>query len=130
MVAIFECFRWSCTMYFGGYTFSLTTGAGSELLSRTGLMFSCLVIDEAAQCVELDTLVPLKYSQSKCVLVGDPQQLPATVLSETAKRYNYDQSLFQRYQVCVGRSHGGGTPSYVFRQQCPCQTFRPRCNID
>jgi hypothetical protein len=73
-----------------------------------GLSFSWVIIDEAAQCVELDTLIPLKYNCTKCVLVGDPQQLPATILSDTAKRFNYDQSLFQRYQVCcsLGKAYG------------------------
>ena len=30
------------------------------------------------------------------VMVGDPAQLPATVLSQTAKRQDYHQSLFKR----------------------------------
>ena len=43
--------------------------------------FSCVIVDEAAQCCELDILVPLQYGSSKLILVGDPEQLPATVLS-------------------------------------------------
>jgi hypothetical protein len=30
------------------------------------------------------------------IMVGDPAQLPATVLSQTAKRQDYHQSLFKR----------------------------------
>jgi hypothetical protein len=80
-----------------------------------GLSFSWVIIDEAAQCVELDTLIPLKYNCTKCVLVGDPQQLPATILSDTAKRFNYDQSLFQRYQVYVLLQPGQGARLRVTR---------------
>jgi len=41
-----------------------------------------MVIDEAAQAIELSSLIPLKYGCSKCVMVGDPQQLPPTVISQ------------------------------------------------
>ena len=74
-------------------------GSGTEILGSLGLDFSCVIIDEAAQCVELDALIPLKYNCIKAVLIGDPQQLPATVLSDRAKKFDYDQSLFARYQV-------------------------------
>lgn len=31
--------------------------------------------------------------------MGDPEQLPATVLSQTALQYGYDTSLFKRLQT-------------------------------
>lgn len=34
----------------------------------------------------------------RCILVGDPNQLPATVISQTATSFRYEQSLFQRLQ--------------------------------
>ena len=40
-----------------------------------------LVIDEAAQAIELSSLIPLRSSTTQCVMVGDPQQLPPTVIS-------------------------------------------------
>ncbi|RFU32526.1 hypothetical protein B7463_g3842, partial [Scytalidium lignicola] len=43
-------------------------------------------------------LIPLKYGCSKCILVGDPEQLPPTVLSRSAKSFGYEQSLFVRMQ--------------------------------
>ncbi|KAG7117158.1 Helicase SEN1 like protein [Verticillium longisporum] len=60
--------------------------------------FETVIIDEAAQCVELSALIPLKYGCTKCILVGDPKQLPPTVLSQSAARFGYDQSLFVRMQ--------------------------------
>lgn len=57
-----------------------------------------MVIDEAAQAVEVSTLIPLKYNCERLILVGDPKQLSATVFSRTAIKYNYDQSLFKRFQ--------------------------------
>eukprot|EP00501_MAST-03F_sp_TOSAG23-6_P002251 GSMAST32.ASY1.ANO1.2351.1 assembled CDS len=55
-----------------------------------------VVIDEAAQCVELECLIPLRFEAPHCVLIGDPRQLPATVLSQQAKKQGYGRSLFER----------------------------------
>lgn len=59
---------------------STLSGAGHELLSD--IEFEMVIIDEAAQSIELSSLIPLKYGCSRCVMVGDPQQLPPTVLSQ------------------------------------------------
>ncbi|KAI0147492.1 SEN1 N terminal-domain-containing protein [Xylariaceae sp. FL1272] len=74
------------------------SGSGHEMFKNLNVEFETVIIDEAAQCVELSALIPLKYGCSKCVLVGDPKQLPPTVLSQSAARYGYDQSLFVRMQ--------------------------------
>ena len=60
--------------------------------------FDTVLIDEAAQAVEMSTLIPLKYACRRLILVGDPNQLPATVFSDHAQKSNYEQSLFQRLQ--------------------------------
>eukprot|EP00510_Aplanochytrium_minuta_P000586 CAMPEP_0184015878 /NCGR_PEP_ID=MMETSP0954-20121128/6602_1 /TAXON_ID=627963 /ORGANISM="Aplanochytrium sp, Strain PBS07" /LENGTH=355 /DNA_ID=CAMNT_0026296805 /DNA_START=51 /DNA_END=1118 /DNA_ORIENTATION=- len=58
--------------------------------------FDVVVIDEAAQSVEPSCLIPLQYGCEHCILIGDPMQLPATVLSFDAQRSKYSQSLFDR----------------------------------
>eukprot|EP00939_MAST-03C_sp_MAST-3C-sp1_P000369 g369.t1 len=76
----------------------LPRGASSDLpISVCG--FDLVVVDEACQATEPSTLVAMSHlrdMESKLVLVGDPQQLPATVLSTHAKRYGLDVSLFER----------------------------------
>lgn len=87
------------------------------------VMFSACIVDEAAQALESATLVPgsgcclhrhvvsidpltrrlipfslLHWSVGKLVLVGDPQQLPSTVMSQVAQQRNLTQSLFERLQ--------------------------------
>ena len=62
--------------------------------------FSTLIVDEAAQAVELSTLIPLSLGVRRCILVGDPQQLPATVLAKREDLGNYERSLFERLQTC------------------------------
>lgn len=72
---------------------------------RASCAFETVIVDEAAQSVELATLIPLRYDCRQCVLVGDPQQLPATVFSRAAVRSGYDRSLFRRLQRCGMRVH-------------------------
>lgn len=90
------------------------TLSGSGHHSLTPFTFETVIIDEAAQSVELSSLIPLKYGTTQVILVGgelmfissstgllayfvtDPQQLAPTVLSKTATRFDYNQSLFVR----------------------------------
>ncbi|CAG5093618.1 Similar to SETX: Probable helicase senataxin (Homo sapiens), partial [Cotesia congregata] len=64
--------------------------------NRSSKKISVCIVDEATQSTEPETLIPLMLGVLKLVLVGDPQQLPATVLSSRAKELNYDKSLFSR----------------------------------
>eukprot|EP00050_Salpingoeca_kvevrii_P022771 m.131797 g.131797 ORF g.131797 m.131797 type:complete len:1494 (-) comp9820_c1_seq1:59-4540(-) len=57
-----------------------------------------VIIDEAAQCSEPDVLVPLQYGCSRLVLVGDPQQLQATVLSMKCAEAGLKRPMFARVQ--------------------------------
>lgn len=75
------------------------SGSGHEMFQGLNIEFETVVIDEAAQSIELSALIPLKYGCSKCILVGDPKQLPPTVLSREAARFQYEQSLFVRMQT-------------------------------
>ncbi|KAJ2787502.1 DEAD-box type RNA helicase, partial [Coemansia helicoidea] len=74
------------------------SGSGHEALLSLECEYHTVIIDEAAQSVELACLIPLKYGCKRCILVGDPNQLPPTVLSRAAERCGYNQSLFVRVQ--------------------------------
>ena len=74
------------------------SGSGHEMFQGLSIEFETVIVDEAAQCVEMSALIPLKYGCAKCVLVGDPKQLPPTVFSKEAARFQYEQSLFVRMQ--------------------------------
>ena len=74
------------------------SGSGHEIFHGLNIEFETVIIDEAAQSIELSALIPLKYGCSKCILVGDPKQLPPTVLSREAARFQYEQSLFARME--------------------------------
>lgn len=77
---------------------STLSGSGHDYMSQLPFDFETVVIDEACQCAEPASLIPLRYNATQCILVGDPLQLPPTVLSQAASKAGYDQSLFVRMQ--------------------------------
>lgn len=74
------------------------SASGHDVISRIDGDFEMVIIDEACQAIELSALIPLQYGCKRAVLVGDPNQLPPTVISQTAVTFAYEQSLFQRLQ--------------------------------
>lgn len=84
--------------------------SGSGMFARMTRKFDVVVVDEAAQAVEPSTLVPLCYGATQAFLVGDPKQLPATVLSSAATHKGYTRSLFKRFEEC-------GYPVHLLKTQ-------------
>lgn len=121
--------------------FTTLSSAGVAALDASS-RYDVLVVDEAAQAVELSTIIPMKYvarlpfaslvvlflrpaltkmccmhsllvtrfGSRQCVLVGDPQQLSATVFSRTSGQSLYERSLFERLESC-------GHPVHMLRTQ-------------
>ncbi|XP_071796119.1 DNA-binding protein SMUBP-2-like [Asterias amurensis] len=57
--------------------------------------FDVVVIDECAQAVEASCWIPLMYAP-RCILAGDHQQLPPTILSDKAASDGLAVSLMER----------------------------------
>ncbi|ETV98167.1 hypothetical protein, variant 2 [Aphanomyces invadans] len=89
--------------------FTTLSSAGHRALDDS-TRYDILVIDEAAQAVELSTIIPMRFGSRQCVLVGDPQQLSATVFSRTSAQSLYERSLFERLESC-------GHPVHMLRTQ-------------
>ncbi|EQC25552.1 hypothetical protein SDRG_16570 [Saprolegnia diclina VS20] len=89
--------------------FTTLSSAGHRALDDSN-RYDILVIDEAAQAVELSTIIPMRFGSKQCVLVGDPQQLSATVFSRTSAQSLYERSLFERLESC-------GHPVHMLRTQ-------------
>jgi senataxin len=55
-------------------------------MSENSCIHVCMSVNmfifQATQAIELETLIPLQYGVTKLILVGDPEQLPPTVLSQ------------------------------------------------
>ncbi|RMZ52696.1 hypothetical protein APUTEX25_000815 [Auxenochlorella protothecoides] len=69
-------------------------------LAAAQVPFRTVLIDEAGQASEIAALQPLGFGAERVVLVGDPQQLPATILSELGREMEMERSLFERLQRC------------------------------
>nr|XP_058927370.1 probable helicase senataxin isoform X2 [Kogia breviceps] len=80
---------------------TLSTSGGllleAAFRGQGGVPFSCVIVDEAGQSCEVETLTPLIHRCNKLILVGDPKQLPPTVISMKAQEYGYDQSMMARF---------------------------------
>jgi hypothetical protein len=67
--------------------FCTLTTAGHSLVRRCVVEVDVLLVDEAAQALEAELLVPLGAMPRNMMLIGDPQQLPATVISTEVEQW-------------------------------------------
>ena len=91
---------------------TLSSSAARELEYLQGRI-KRVIVDEAGQAVEPSVLIPLQRATEQLVLIGDPAQLPPTVLSDAAVKHNYAQSLFERLQLA-------GHPAHLLDTQYRC----------
>lgn len=86
---------------------SCLSGAFYEVFRKETSSFACCIVDEAGQCKETETWFPLRLGVKKLILVGDHQQLPATVLSQLSQGKKLHQSLFERvyHHIGIERNH-------------------------
>lgn len=82
-----------------------TLGSAGSRVIEEARKFAVVVIDEAAQSSEMSTLIALQFGSSHAVLVGDPQQLPATIFSVSGRSTKFDRSLFQRLEEAGHEVH-------------------------
>ena len=78
--------------------FTTLSSTGRKLFDRArgAAAFDTVLIDEAAQATEVAALQALALGARAAVLVGDPRQLPATVLTGVARAGGLARSLFER----------------------------------
>jgi senataxin len=87
-----------------------TLGSAGNKTLEAAERFEVIVVDEAAQSVEPASLAALRLGNRHGVLVGDPQQLPATIFNVSGRHTKYDRSLFQRLEEA-------GQPVYMLNEQ-------------
>ncbi|KAK9664322.1 hypothetical protein RND81_14G033300 [Saponaria officinalis] len=94
------------------YRIIITTYMSSSLLHAEGLKrgyFSHIILDEAGQASEPETMVPISNLCQKdtvIVLAGDPKQLGPVIFSPDAKRYGLVKSYLERLFECELYSEG------------------------
>eukprot|EP00580_Thalassiosira_gravida_P011382 CAMPEP_0201635100 /NCGR_PEP_ID=MMETSP0493-20130528/7767_1 /ASSEMBLY_ACC=CAM_ASM_000838 /TAXON_ID=420259 /ORGANISM="Thalassiosira gravida, Strain GMp14c1" /LENGTH=462 /DNA_ID=CAMNT_0048107027 /DNA_START=243 /DNA_END=1631 /DNA_ORIENTATION=+ len=67
--------------------------------TRNDSEFDAVIIDEACQASEPESLIPFKFNPTTITLVGDPKQLPVLTLSGSSPNNKlFECSLFERLQ--------------------------------
>lgn len=84
--------------------FSTLCSSASKVLAMTPAV-DALIVDEAAAATEPDLYIPFQHRPSKLLIVGDPKQLPATVISDRARRLGLAVSLHERLMYRCARPY-------------------------
>jgi hypothetical protein len=84
--------------------FCTLASAGSTLVKSTSSIDD-LIVDEAAAATEPELYIPFQLNPRRLLVVGDPMQLPATVLSRLAGRLGLTQSLHERLMYELNWDH-------------------------
>ncbi|XP_050588484.1 probable helicase with zinc finger domain [Bombus affinis] len=85
----------------------VTTLATSSSLTSLNLSFTHIVIDEAAQALECEVLIPLALAtpQTRLVLAGDQMQLAPEIYSDLASERGLGISLLERIHEMYPQTH-------------------------
>ena len=75
--------------------FSTLASAGAVMVKQTHPI-DALIVDEAAAATEPELYIPFHLKPQRLLAVGDPKQLPATVMSRLAERCGLNKSLHER----------------------------------
>jgi len=75
--------------------FCTLSTAGASILKQTRKIDD-LLIDEAACATESEIAIPFHLRPNRCLAVGDPQQLPATIMSPHAASLGLSVSMHDR----------------------------------
>jgi hypothetical protein len=84
--------------------FCTLASAGSSVVKSTSSIDD-LIVDEAAAATEPELYIPFQLKPRRLLVVGDPVQLPATVLSRAAERLGLAQSLHERLMYDLNWDH-------------------------
>ena len=78
------------------FTTLSSTGRATLRRQQPSIPFKTVLVDEVCQATEPAVLQALSFGCEHAVLVGDPLQLPATVLSKRSEEGGLARSLFSR----------------------------------
>ncbi|XP_058098074.1 helicase sen1-like isoform X1 [Magnolia sinica] len=103
-----------------------TASSSSKLHSLEIEPFEMVVIDEAAQLKECESLIPLQLPGIRhAILIGDECQLPALVKSKVSEKAGFGRSLFKRLSSL---GHGKHLLNIQYRMHPSISTF-PNANF-
>jgi superfamily I DNA and/or RNA helicase len=86
---------WTQLLLTADVIFCTLASAGGAVLKKTSRIHD-LIVDEAAAATEPELCIPFHLKPNRLLAVGDPLQLPATVLSRKAIDLGLTKSLHER----------------------------------
>jgi hypothetical protein len=89
---------WKDLMNSADVIFCTLACAGGMVFKRTNRI-NDLIVDEAAASTEPELYIPFHLNPSRLLAVGDPLQLPATVMSRRAVELGLAKSLHERREL-------------------------------
>lgn len=85
--------------------FCTLASSGAVILKKSIVEINDLIVDEAAAATEPEMYIPFQYRPERLLAVGDPKQLPATVLSRKAEDLGMSRSLHERLMYDCQHKH-------------------------
>jgi len=85
--------------------FCTLASSGAGILKRSIGEVDDLIVDEAAASCEPEMYIPFQFRPQRLLAVGDPRQLPATVMSSIAADRGLSKSLHERLMYDAGYPH-------------------------
>ena len=73
--------------------FATLVSSGRKWLKKQIDHFNVVLLDEAAQALVPEALIPLTFAPDLYIQIGDPDQLPATITSQAAQNKHYEKSM-------------------------------------
>jgi len=100
------------------YKIIATTCTKSDYYSLENITFNTILIDECAQMIEPEAIIPINKGSSnlRLILVGDQQQLEPSIKSLLAKSLSLNISLFERLVLAIEQIQNEGNISAIEKQ--------------
>ena len=85
--------------------FCTLASAGTSVLKKSSIVVDDLIVDEAAAATEPEMYIPFYFYPKRLLAVGDPKQLPATIMSQRADSLGLSKSMHERLMNELGVDH-------------------------
>ena len=85
--------------------FCTLASAGTSVLKKSSIVVDDLIVDEAAAATEPEMYIAFCHHPKRLLAVGDPKQLPATIMSQRADSLGLSKSMHERLMNELGVDH-------------------------
>lgn len=85
--------------------FATLVASGRPWLQKQRGKFDILIVDEAAQALLPEVIIPHKFNPTLCVQIGDPQQLAPTITLREAQANGYADSMMYKLMLDYQQPH-------------------------